>query len=62
MREKLAFYLILEIFMSFSLFMRVSHSAQLILWYRNMRLYKQKEMHAKIQSKILLYILKNIYL
>lgn len=62
MRDKLVFYLILESFMSFSLFKGITHSAQLILRYRSMRLYKQKDTHAKIHGKILLYILKIIYL
>lgn len=62
MREKLVFYLILESFMSFSLFMGITHSAQLILQHRSTRLYEQKDTHAQIHGKMLLYGLKIIYL
>lgn len=61
MREKLVFYLILESFMSFSLFMGITRSAQLILQHRSTRLYKQKDTHGKIHGKMLLYGLKIIY-
>lgn len=43
-RDKLILYLILESFIKlFFLFTRITHSAQLILLYRSMRLYKQKK-------------------
>jgi len=48
--------------MSFSLFMGITHFAQLIIQYGRMRLYKQKDTHAKIHRKILSYILNIIYL
>lgn len=62
-RHKMILYLILASCIKlFFLFTRITHSAQLILLYRSMRLYKQKDMHTKIHGKILLCIVKIIYL
>lgn len=61
-RDKLILYLILESFIKlFFLFTRITHSAQLILLYRSMRLYKQKK-KAYQNGKILFCIVKIIYL
>lgn len=62
-RDRLILYLILESCIKlFFLFTRITHSAQLILLYRSMRLYKQNYMHTKIHGKILFCIVKIIYL